>query len=89
MARRRKFSDSQIILALKQLEQGLKPKDLYRKLEVSEQTLYRWKKLYGGMEASDIKELRMLKDENQRLKSLVAELTLDKQMLQDVLTKKL
>jgi putative transposase len=89
MARKRKFTDSQIILALKQLEQGLKAKDLCRKLEITEQTLYRWKKLYSGMEVSDLKELRMLKDENQRLKSIVADLTLDKQMLQDVLTKKL
>ena len=89
MARKRKFSDSQIVLALKQLEQGMTGKELCRKLEVTEQTLYRWKKLYTGMEVSDLKELRQLKDENQRLKNIVANLTLDKQMLQDVLTKKL
>ena len=89
MGRKRKFTDSQIILALKQLDQGLKAADLCRKLEVTEQTLYRWKKTYSGMEVSDLKELRVLRDENKRLKSLVADLTLDKQMLQDVLEKKL
>jgi putative transposase len=89
VGRKRKFTDSQIILALKQLDQGLKAADLCRKLEVTEQTLYRWKKTYSGMEVSDLKELRVLRDENKRLKSLVADLTLDKRMLQDVLEKKL
>ena len=88
MARKRKFSDSQIILALKQLENGVTGKALCRKLEITETTLYRWKKQYQGMEVSDVKELRNLKDENERLKKIVADLTLDKQMLQDVLSKK-
>ncbi len=88
MARGRKFSDGQIICALKQLENGISGKDLCRRLEVTETTLYRWKKLYSGMDVSEIKELRSLRDENSRLKKIVANLTLDKQMLQDVLEKK-
>jgi putative transposase len=60
-----------------------------RKMGITEQTFYRWKKKYGGMNPSEVRELRQLREENRRLKQMVADLSLDKQMLQDVLSKKL
>ena len=73
---------------LKQAETGTPVADIVRKLEISEQTFYRWKKKYSGLLPSELKRLRQLEDENKRLKQMVAELSLDKKMLQEVLSKK-
>lgn len=85
---RKKFTDAQISLVVKELEGGAKAVDLSRKLGVSEQTIYQWKKRFSGMQAPEIRKLRQLEDENGKLKKLVADLTLDKIMLQDILSKK-
>ena len=83
-----KFTEEQIAFALKQAETGTPVKEVIRKLGITEQTFYRWKKKYGGMMPSDVKKLKQLEEENRQLKKLVADLSLDKQMLQDVLSKK-
>jgi Transposase. len=83
-----KFTEEQIAFALKQAETGTPVKEVIRKLGITEQTFYRWKKKYGGMMPSDLRKLRQLEEENGQLKKLVADLSLDKQMLQDVLSKK-
>lgn len=84
-----KFTEEQITFVLKQVELGAPVSEVCRKVGVSEQTFYRWKAKYGGMLPSDIKKLKQLEEENRRLKQLVADLSLDKSMLQDVLSKKL
>jgi putative transposase len=84
-----KFTEEQIAYALRQVESGTPVLDLCRKLGVSEQTFYRWKKKYEGMGVAELRRLRQLEEENRRLKSLVADLTLDKHMLQEVIRKKL
>ena len=86
--RKSRFSDQQIALALQQTEYGLPVAELCRKLGISEQTFYRWKKKFGEMAPSEIKKLKQLEEENRRLKGLVADLTLDKQILHEVLRKK-
>ena len=86
--RKQKFTDEQIAFVLKQVELGASIGDVCRKVGISEQTFYRWKQKYGKMLPSDMKKLRQLEEENQKLKQLVAELSLDKIMLQDILTKK-
>lgn len=86
--RKSRFSERQIVVVLKQAEAGVPVKDLIRKNGISEQTFYRWKKKYGGLGASELQQLKQLKEENRRLKGLVADLTLDKQILQEVLSKK-
>ena len=78
---RKKFTEEQIIGILKQHESGFSTKDLIRQHNISEQTFYRWKSKYGGMEVSEARRLKQLEDENRRLKSLVADLTLDNQAL--------
>jgi len=83
-----KFTEEQIAFALKQAETGTPVKEVIRKIGITEQTFYRWKKKYGGMLPSDLRKLRQLEEENRQLKKLVADLSLDKQMLQDVLSKK-
>ena len=74
---------------LKQAEVGVPIAELIRKVGISEQTFYRWKSKYVGLEVDQVRQLKQLRDENTRLKQLVAELTLDKTMLQDVRRKKL
>jgi putative transposase len=74
---------------LKQAEAGVPLAELLRRVGVSEQTFYRWKKQYAGLETDHVRQLKQLQEENARLKRLVAELSLDKTMLQDVLAKKL
>ncbi len=84
-----RFTEEQIAYALKQAELGMAVADVCRKLGVSEATFYNWKKKYGGLGPSELKRLRQLEDENRKLKQLVADLSLDKAMLQEVVTKKL
>ena len=86
--KRKRFSVEQITSILKQAELGTPIVELCRIHGVSEQSYYRWKKIYGGMEPSEARELKQLRDENIKLKRLVADLSLDKAMLQDVLQKK-
>ena len=86
--KRKRYSTEQIVAILKQAEMGLAVSDLIRQNWISEQTFYRWKKLYGGLQSQQVRELKQLVDENTRLKKLVAELSLDKAVLQDVLSKK-
>ena len=83
-----RHSVEQITGVLKQAEAGSPVGDLCRQVGISEQTFYRWKKVYGGMLPSEARELKQLRDENTRLKRVVADLTLDKVMLQDVVQKK-
>ena len=86
--KKKRFSTEQIVVVLKQAEMGLAVSDLIRQLGISEQTFYRWKKQYGGLQSEQVRELKQLVEENGRLKKLVAELSLDKAVLQDVLSKK-
>jgi putative transposase len=83
-----KFSEQQIALILKQVDDGLGVDDVCRKAGVSQQTYYRWRKKYGGLMPSEVRRLKRLEEENRRLKQMVADLSLDKAMLQDVLSKK-
>ena len=83
-----KFTESQIVFAIKQSESGVTVEEICRKLGISQQTFYNWKKKYGGLDPTELKRLRQLEEENARLKKMVADLSLDKQMLQDVLKKK-
>jgi len=84
---RRKFRDEQIAMALQQAEQT-SVGEMVRRLGVAPATFYRWKIRYGGMIVSEVRKLKILEDENRNLKQLVADLSLDKKMLQDVLSKK-
>lgn len=86
--KRIKFSESQIIKILKEYESGREVKDLCREYGISKATFYNWKKKYSGMEASQLKRLKELEEENHRLKRMYADLSLDHQMLKDVLGKK-
>lgn len=83
------FTDEQIIYALRQAEHGTTAAEVCRNLGISEQTFYRWKKRFAGMGVAELQRLRQLEDENRKLKQLVADLSLDKHMLQEVLRKKL
>lgn len=87
--KRQRFSTEQIVAVLKQAELGMRIADLIRRVGITEQTFYRWKKQYGGLESDQVRELKQVVEENARLKRLVAELSLDKAVLQDVLSKKL
>ena len=87
--KRSKFSESQIFTILKAVETGRTVADVCREHEIAQTTYYKWKQKYGGMQASDIKRLRELEDENRKLKQMYAELSLDHLMLKEVLTKKL
>ena len=84
-----KFTDQQVAYALRQAEGGTPVLEVCRKLGITEQTFYRWKKKFTGMGVAEVRRLRQLEDENRRLKALVADLTLDKHMLQEVIRKKL
>lgn len=86
--RRKRFTEEQIIGALKEAEAGAKVLDLCRRHGISEQTFYRWKAKYGGLEVNEARRLRQLGSENSRLKRLVADLTLDNQALKELLGKK-
>jgi putative transposase len=82
-------SEEQIITALKQYESGEKVADICRKLSISQGSFYAWKKQYAGMGVQELRELRQLREENGRLKRLVADLSLDRQILQEIVSKKL
>jgi putative transposase len=84
-----KFSEAQIAFVLKQAEDGVAIADVCRKAGISDATFYNWRKKYAGLMPSEMKRLRQLEEENAKLKRIVAGLSLDKGMLQDVLAKKL
>jgi putative transposase len=83
-----RFTEAQVAFALRQAESGTPIAEIIRKLGISEQTFYRWEKRYAGMGVAELRRLRQIEDENRRLKRMVADLSLDKQMLQDVLSRK-
>src|SRR5262249_61916806 len=84
---KRRFTEAQIIEALKQTDAGRSSEEVGRELGVSKHTVYAWKAKYGGMEVNDAQRLRQLEQENTRLKTLVADLSLDKEMSRSVITK--
>jgi len=84
-----KFTEHQIIQIIKAVEAGRTVKDVCREHGISEATYYNWKSKYGGMEASDIRRLKDLEDENRRLKQMYADLSLENRALKDVIEKKL
>jgi putative transposase len=86
--KRSRFSEEQVSRALREVEAGVPVADLCRKLGISEATFYVWKKKYGELSTSELRKMRQLEEENARLKRLVADLTLDKVMLQDLLSRK-
>jgi putative transposase len=87
--KRSHFTEEQITYALRQVEAGTPATQVCRELGISEQTFYRWKRKYQGMGITELRRLRQLEEENLKLKQLVADLTLDKPMLQEVIRKKL
>jgi putative transposase len=86
---KKRYTEAQIAFALRQAASGTPVAEIVRKLNVTETTFYRWKKLYANLGIAEIRRLKQLEEDNRRLKQLVADLSLDKQMLQDVLSKKL
>jgi putative transposase len=86
--KRSKYTEEQIIGAIKQHEAGAKTQDICRKLGISDQTFYKWKAKFGGMDVSDARRLRALEEENAKLKKLLAEAALDNAALKEVLSKK-
>ena len=84
-----RYTNEQIAFAVKQTETGTRAEEVCRKMGISQGTLYNWKKKYGGLSVSEVRRLKQLEEENNRLKKLVADLSLDKEMLQEVLRKKL
>lgn len=87
--KRSKFSEEQITFAIQQVEAGTPVKELCRKYGISTKTFYTWRSKFGGMSSTELRELRQLKEENAKLKTLVADLSLDRQILKDALAKKL
>lgn len=83
-----RYTPEQVAFAMRQAEPGIPVPEVCRKMGIAEQTFYRWKKKYAGMGVPEVRKLRILEEENRKLKQLVADLSLDKQMLQDVLRKK-
>ncbi len=86
---KRGHTEQEIIAALKQHEAGAKTDEICRKLGISQATFYLWKEQYAGLALAELRELRQLREENGRLKRLVADLTLDRQILQEIVAKKL
>ena len=86
--RKSRFTEEQIAMALRQAEAGTPVGEICRKLEVTEASFYRWKKKFGSLGVPELRELRLLRDENRKLKQLVADLSLDKTILQESLRKK-
>jgi putative transposase len=86
--RKSRFSEEQIAMALRQAEAGTQVEEICRKLGIAEGTFYRWKKKYGSLGVSELRELKSLREENRKLKGLVADLSLDKTILQEAIRKK-
>ena len=86
--KKQKFSESQIVKALKEFDTGRSSQEICRELGISSTTLYNWRKRYSGMEVSHMKRLKELEEENRKLKQMYADLSLDNRMLKDVLSKK-
>ena len=86
--RKSKYTEEQVAMALRQAEAGTPVAEICRKLQVTEATFYRWKKKFGGLGVPELRELNQLRDENRRLKGLVADLALDKEILQEAIRKK-
>lgn len=86
---RKGHTNEQIIYALQQVEAGKKVADVCREIGISEATFYAWKKRFGGLGVSELRQLRQLRDENRKLKQLVADFTLDRHVLQEIVRKKL
>ena len=84
-----RYTAEQVAFAMRQAESGTSVPEICRKMGIAEQTFYRWKRKFAGMGVAEVRRLRVLEEENRKLKQLVADLSLDKQMLQDVLRKKL
>ncbi|MBE9482928.1 MAG: transposase [Chloroflexi bacterium] len=84
-----RYTAEQVAFAMRQAESGTSVPEICRKMGIAEQTFYRWKKKYTGMGVAEVRRLRVLEEENRKLKQLVADLSLDKQIFQDVLRKKL
>ena len=87
--RKSRYTETQIVRILKEVEGGRQIKDICREYGISDATYYNWKAKYGGMDASDIRKLKELEDENRRLKQMYANLSLEHEALKDVVTKKL
>jgi putative transposase len=87
--KKKRFTEEQIMFALRQEDSGIQASEVCRKMGVSEATFYRWKKKFGSLGLPELRRLKQLEEENRKLKRLVADLSLDKVMLQDVLRKKL
>ena len=85
--KRSRFTEEKIVRILNEADAGISVQDLCRKYGMSDSTLYNWKKKFGGMAVSDVKRLKALEDENRRLKQIVGDLTLDKQVLETVIAK--
>ena len=86
--KKKRYSEEQIVRILQEAEQLGNAAEIIRRENIAQGTFYRWKQKYGGMEVCDVRHLRELADENRRLKKLVADLSLDNQMLRDVNRKK-
>ena len=84
-----RYTEQEIALGLQEAEHGVPLKAVIRKMGITEQTFYRWKKKYAGLGSSELRRMKQLEEENRQLKQMVADLSLDKHMLQDVITKKL
>lgn len=84
-----RYTDEQIVRAIKEHENGRPASEIARELGIAEQTFYNWRHKYGGMEVSDVKRLKQLEEENRKLKELVADLSLDNKVLKDILSKNL
>jgi len=84
----KRHSEEQILYALRQIEEGKKFSEVCREMGVSQQAVYSWKRRYAGLGLHELRELRQLREENRKLKGIVADLTLDKHILQEVLSKK-
>lgn len=85
---KKRFTEEQIVAALRQAEAGMRVADVCRKMGVSEQSFYRWKAKYAGLGISELREMRQLREENRKLKQVVADLTLDKHILQEAIQRK-
>ena len=86
--KKNRFTEQQIAYALRQAESGVPIEEISRKMGVTQATFYRWKRKFAGMGVAELRRLKQLEDENKKLKRLVADLSLDRAMLQDVLSKK-